>query len=189
MKTLFRIEDYIVKVEKGIVVFLIAAMVLLSFMQVLLRIIFHSGIVWLDPLLRHCVLWAGFTGAALAARYSKHFALDLCSRFAPVKMRRHLEIFVALCTSAAAGFLFYAACRFIADEASSGAVAFYINHFAVKGCFAEFIIPVTFALVIFHCLLGIFRPEDPAEENSMEAASCAEGEIMTVNENRKEEAE
>lgn len=186
MKTLFRIEDYIVKAEKGIIVFLITAMVLLSFMQVLLRIIFHSGIVWLDPLLRHCVLWAGFTGAALAARYSKHFALDLCSRFAPEKMRRPLEIFVAVCTASAAGFLFYAAWKFIADEASSGAVAFYINHLAVKGWFAEFIIPVTFALVIFHCLLGIFRAEDSEEAKSSGTPAVPETEKQPENKSGKE---
>ena len=67
MRLAFKIEEYIVKAEKALVVALIFAMVGLSFMQVLLRIFFHSGIVWLDPLLRHMVLWAGLTGAALAA--------------------------------------------------------------------------------------------------------------------------
>ncbi|MBO4556347.1 MAG: TRAP transporter small permease subunit [Elusimicrobiales bacterium] len=163
MDFIFKTENIIVKAEKGIIVSLIAAMVILSFMQVLLRIIFHSGIVWLDPLLRHCVLWAGFAGAALAARYSRHFALDLCSRFAPQKLRRPLQIAVAAFAAAAAGMLFYASCKFIADEFSSGSTAFYVNHFAVKGYIAEIIIPVAFFLVMCHFILGIFRPEDGAE--------------------------
>lgn len=158
MDFIFKIENCIEKTEKGIIVFLISAMVILSFMQVLLRIIFHSGIVWLDPLLRHCVLWAGFAGAALAARYSRHFALDLCSRFAPQKMRRSLQISVAAFAASAAGMLFYASCKFIADEFSSGSTAFYIGHFAVKGYIAEIIMPLAFFLVMFHFVMGIFRP-------------------------------
>lgn len=163
MQKLFKIEDFIIKIEKNTIIFFIAIMVFFSFLQVLLRIIFHSGIVWLDPLLRHCVLWAGFLGAALASRYSKHFALDLCSKFAPMKFRKPLGIFIALCTSAAALMLFIAAWKFISDEIASGAIAFYINHIPIKGCYAEIIIPITFALVFFHCTLGIFRPKDDEE--------------------------
>lgn len=169
MDFLFKIEDYIEKAEKGIIVFLIAAMSLLSFMQVLLRIIFHSGIVWLDPLLRHCVLWAGFAGAALAARHSKHFALDLCSRFAPERFRRALGIAVALFAASAAGMLLYASCKFIADEASSGSTAFYIGHLAVKGYVAEIILPAAFLLVMFHFIMGIFRPDNEKASASEEA--------------------
>lgn len=170
MNFLFKAEDYIEKAEKGVIVFLIAAMSLLSFMQVLLRIIFHSGIVWLDPLLRHCVLWAGFAGAALAARHSSHFALDLCSRFAPEKMRRYLSIAVSLFAAAVAGMLLYASCKFIADEASSGSAAFYIGHFAVKGYIAEIILPIAFLLVMFHFIMGIFRPNTEKTSVSEEAA-------------------
>ena len=161
---IFKIEDYIVKAEKAIIIALIYVMALMSFAQVLLRIAFKSGIVWLDPLLRHCVLWAGFTGAALAARHSKHFALDIFSKFAPAKLRRPIEIFVSLCSATAAGFLFHAAWKFIADEASSGAVAFYINNLAIKGWFAEIIIPIAFGLTAFHCVLGIFRPNEKATD-------------------------
>ena len=74
MRSVFQFEDYIVKAEKGLVVLLIFAMVGMSFTQVLLRLLLHSGIVWLDPLMRHMVVWAGLTGAALAARYGSHFA-------------------------------------------------------------------------------------------------------------------
>ncbi len=141
---------------------LIFAMVSLSFMQVLLRIFLHSGIVWLDPMLRHMVLWAGLTGAALAARYSRHFALEAFVKFAPAPMHRPLEIFASVFTAAASGLLFYASYKFIRDEFSSGSVAFYINSFPVKGGWAEIIIPAAFALIAIHALLSILRPKDAA---------------------------
>ncbi|MDP2865484.1 MAG: TRAP transporter small permease subunit [Elusimicrobiota bacterium] len=163
MRVLYKIEEYIVKTEKALVVGLLFAMVALSFMQVLLRIFFHSGIVWLDPLLRHMVLWAGLTGAALAARYSHHFALETFVKLAPKAMRRPLETFADLFTAAASGLLFYAAYKFIRDEFAAGSIAFYIGHFSVPGGWAEMIIPVAFALIGVHTLIGIFRPEDHFE--------------------------
>jgi len=163
MTPLLKFEDLLVKAEKGAVVTLIFAMVCLSFLQVLLRIFFHSGIVWLDPLLRHMVLWAGLTGAALAARYSRHFALEAFGKLAPKAFHRPLEIFSSLFTVAASGLLFYAAWKFIRDEFTAGSVAFYINDLSVKGGWAELIIPLAFALIAFHALAGIFRPADAAE--------------------------
>ena len=66
MKFIFRIEDWLVKGEKALVVSFIALMIIFSFLQLSLRIVFNSGIVWLDPALRHMVLWTGLTGAVLA---------------------------------------------------------------------------------------------------------------------------
>jgi len=163
MRFIFSLENYVVKAEKAVIVGLIFAMVGLSFTQVLLRILFHSGIVWLDPLLRHMVLWAGLTGAALAARYSHHFALETFVKLAPKALRGPLELFAAVFTAAASGLLFYASYKFIRDEFAAGATAFYINRFGVPGGWAEIIIPAAFALIGLHTIIGIFRPEDHFE--------------------------
>lgn len=161
MKRLLILEELLVKAEKALVVGLIGAMVSLSFLQVLLRLLLHSGVVWLDPLLRHMVLWAGLTGAALAARYSHHFALETFLKFAPKRLQRPLEVFADVLTAAASAILFYAAWKFIRDEFAADSVAFYIGNFGVHGGWAVLIIPIAFALIGLHTLAGIFRPEDP----------------------------
>ena len=66
MRYLLKAEAGLVSAEKALVVVFIALMVAFSFLQVLLRLVFHSGIVWLDPALRHMVLWTGLTGAVLS---------------------------------------------------------------------------------------------------------------------------
>jgi TRAP-type C4-dicarboxylate transport system permease small subunit len=165
MRTVFKAEELLVKAEKTLVVALIFAMVMLSFMQVLLRIFFHSGIVWLDPLLRHMVLWAGLLGAALAARYSRHFALEAFGKLAPKVFHHPFEVFASVFTVAASALLFYAAYKFIRDEFAADSVALYIGNLAVKSVWAEIIIPVTFALISLHAFIGIFRPADPAGSN------------------------
>ncbi|OGS08572.1 MAG: hypothetical protein A2270_01900 [Elusimicrobia bacterium RIFOXYA12_FULL_51_18] len=161
MKYLLKAEDLIVGAEKTLVVVFIALMVMFSFMQVLLRLVFHSGIVWLDPALRHMVLWTGLTGAVLASRYAKHFALDALVKFLPERLHRPLNIFTDVFTVIVAGTLFNAAWKFIRDEFTSGSVAFYIGGFPVKGGWAGMILPAVFLLIAFHTFVNIFRREKP----------------------------
>lgn len=168
MNRLFKIEDYIVTIEKFCIIAVVALLVILSFLQVFLRVIFHSGIVWLDPMLRHFVMWAGFIGAALSARYSKHFALDIFNKFASKRIKKYISTVILLITALASAFLFYAAFKFVRDEASAGSIAFYINHFAVKGWIAESILPISFLLIILHSLINIFRPESDKDSSNKE---------------------
>ena len=159
MKYIFKIEDYIVKGEKALVVAFIALMIIFSFLQLILRLVFHSGIVWLDPALRHMVLWTGLTGAVLASRYAGHFAMDAMVKFLPDRLHRPLNIFTAVFTIAVAVALFSAARKFIRDEFASGSIAFYIGNLGVQGGWAGMILPAVFLLIAFHTLLNIFRQE------------------------------
>ena len=59
---------------------LLISMVLLSLLQIVLRNVLETGFAWVDPLLRHAVLWLGFMGAALASAQDRHIAIDVLSR-------------------------------------------------------------------------------------------------------------
>jgi TRAP-type C4-dicarboxylate transport system permease small subunit len=67
-------------IENTLLAGLILTMILLSFLQVLLRNLADAGFVWIDPLLRHLVLWVGFLGALLATRSGRHINIDALSR-------------------------------------------------------------------------------------------------------------
>jgi len=49
--------------EQVVLTILILGMIALSMAQIVLRNFFHTGLIWIEPLLRHLVLWIGFTGA------------------------------------------------------------------------------------------------------------------------------
>lgn len=163
MKLVFKAEDLLVRAEKGLIVLFIFLMVALSFLQVVLRLLFHSGVVWLDPMLRHMVLWAGLLGAAVAARHARHFALDALVKFLPEKLHRPLNIFADVFTILVSGGLFFAAYKFIRDEFTSSSIAFYAGQFGVKGGWAGLIIPAAFVLIGLHTLLNIFRRKELPE--------------------------
>ncbi|OGS50524.1 MAG: hypothetical protein A3J79_01770 [Elusimicrobia bacterium RIFOXYB2_FULL_62_6] len=166
MKLIFKAENLLVRAEKGLIVIFIFLMVALSFLQVVLRLLLHSGIVWLDPMLRHMVLWAGLLGAAVAARHAKHFALDALVKFLPEKFHRPLHIAADLFAVLVSAGLFFAAYKFIRDEFSSSSVAFHAGNFSVMGGWAGLIIPAAFALVGLHILLNIFRTKEMPEADT-----------------------
>ncbi len=160
MKYLLKLENWIVKSEKFLIIAFVFFMVILSFMQVVLRLFFNYGIVWLDPVLRHMVLWSGFLGAILASRYSKHFALDIAFKIHSEKLQK-ASVFVANgFTLAISLLLFYAAYKFIRDEALAKSIAFYAGKFEIKTAFAEIIVPITFLLMAFHTFINSFRNEE-----------------------------
>lgn len=66
--------------EGTAVALMLAAMLVLSFGQILLRNLAHTGLLWVDPLLRHLLLWVGFLGAMLATRLDRHINVDAFTR-------------------------------------------------------------------------------------------------------------
>ena len=65
-------DDSLGRIEKFFVAGMLGVMILLAFLQIVLRNVFSSGISWGDPLVRYLVLWVGFIGASLATKESKH---------------------------------------------------------------------------------------------------------------------
>ncbi|MDD2772910.1 MAG: TRAP transporter small permease subunit [Elusimicrobiales bacterium] len=157
IKLVLKSEEWLVKSEKGAVTLLVALMVSLSFLQLALRLAFSRSILWLDPLLRHFVLWTGFFGAALAAHEGKHFALDAAQKLLPGKARRGAEIICALFTAAVCALLLAAGAAFIKDEMASGSAAFSVGNFAVASWWLELALPLGFLLILFHTLAGLLR--------------------------------
>jgi len=147
------------KAEKTLLVLLICAMLLLSSVQVFLRLVFSQGLLWADPLLRHMVLWAGLAGAALAAHENRHFVLDLADRALPEKLRRPLAVFSALFSAAICGLLLYACLKFLKDEHAAAVAAFSIGDLQVFSFWLEAALAPAFALILFHSLAGLLRPK------------------------------
>lgn len=111
-------------VENSFLALLLAAMLALSFLQIVLRNVAHSGLVWIDPLLRHLLLWIGFAGATLATRLERHIHIDVLTRSLPPAVNR----IVRRVTNAGAAFvcllLADATLRLVVQEADAESTSF-----------------------------------------------------------------
>jgi C4-dicarboxylate transporter DctQ subunit len=154
------------RVEKFLVAAMLSVMILLAFLQIVLRNAFSSGISWGDPLVRYLVLWVGFIGASLAAKEGKHITIEVFSRWFSGHSRLYLKAISYLVSAGVCGLLTFAGWTFVQNEAQMGGTTFL----KIPGWIPQLIIPVTFAIITLRfifsfCaeLANIFNPGNYTE--------------------------
>ena len=157
-----RIDEVISRIEKGLIVILLSAMVLVAFTQIILRNAFSTGLSWGEPLVRYLVLWVGFMGAALAAREGKHITIELFSVWKSKSPRWYTAGLSHLCSTLVCALLATAAVKFLWFEAQMGTTTF----FGIPVWVPESIIPITFGIMsiryFFKALAVVFdQSQDP----------------------------
>jgi len=110
------ISHVVAWLEEGILCLLLFAMILLACWQIIIRDFFSGGHVWIDPLLRHLVLWVGLLGAALATRKGKHIAIDLASYMASKRVMPWIKLAGDLFSTLVSAALTVAAIIFVRNE-------------------------------------------------------------------------
>lgn len=147
--------------ENVLLCLLLATMLILSIVQILLRLQ-GSGLFWIGPLLRLLVLWAGLMGAVTASRDKQHIAIDLFSRFVPGLYNRLLKSLLSLFSSGVCFVLAWISLRFVRDEATYGIRTIL----SIPSWLQYSIFPLAFLLMGLHFLLHSGeewkRPEEDA---------------------------
>jgi TRAP-type C4-dicarboxylate transport system permease small subunit len=138
-----RVDAIIDRVEQTLISILLSVMILIAFLQIVLRNLFASGFTWGDPLVRNLVLWVGFIGAAIATREGKHISIDVVSQWLPARGKIFIEVIIQLFSFIICGLLTFAAVKFIRNEALMGNITFL----GIRAWIPEIILPVTFGLM------------------------------------------
>jgi TRAP-type C4-dicarboxylate transport system permease small subunit len=157
MKILRTLNAGVLFVERSLVVTLVVIMVLLAFVQVVLRNYFSMGILWADPLLRHMVLWVGFLGASLATHREKHISIDLITRFVSVRATNLIRILTNLFACIISFVLARAGWTFLKAEMESQTTLLTIGTAELPAWWFQLIIPVGFGLISFRFFLRILE--------------------------------
>lgn len=154
MNFLNRLSNYIAFAEKGLIGTLLTVMILLAFLQVVLRNFFSTGILWVDPLLRHMVLWICFLGASIATQKKKHINIDVFSRLLSTKSKSAVNMLTNLFAAGVSYALMDAAYKFLLDEKEAQTVILTISNLEITSWWFQSIIPVGFGLMIFRFLIN-----------------------------------
>ncbi|MCK4558291.1 MAG: TRAP transporter small permease [Calditrichia bacterium] len=149
MRIIEKLNSWIERAETIVLVFVLGIMVIFAFLQVILRNIFHEGILWGDIFLRHLVLWVGFLGASLATRKQKHINIDLFSRFLSDKGKTVVRFVTNLFSVFICYLLANASWTFVQDEQMMGTEIFA----DVPAWYFQIIIPIGFFLMSFRFLI------------------------------------
>ena len=149
MRIIEKLNSWIERAETIILVFVLGIMVIFAFLQVVLRNIFHEGILWADIFLRHLVLWVGFLGASLATREQKHINIDLFSRFMSDKGKSVVRFVTNLFSVFICYLLAKASWSFVQDEQMNGTEIFA----DIPAWYFQIIIPIGFFLMSLRFLI------------------------------------
>jgi len=152
-KILQSVDSGLAYVETGLIILILGSMVLLSFLQVLMRNFFDTGILWGDIFLRHLVLWVGFIGASLATREEKHINIDLLTRLIPKKIVPFAKIVIDITSVIICLVLVKAGWEFVSMEIEANTTLFQ----NVPSWYFEIIIPVGFALIALRFIFKIIE--------------------------------
>jgi len=118
------LRAFVHALEGSVLALLLAVMIFLSFLQVVLRNLFDTGLLWIEPLLRHLLLWVGVVGAAFASRSGRHINVDALSRLLPATGMRLARVATNLFAATVTLFLAHACFKLAHEEMQSPSAAF-----------------------------------------------------------------
>jgi TRAP-type C4-dicarboxylate transport system permease small subunit len=142
------------------------AMVFLSSLQILLRNVFDSGLLWIDPLLRHLVLLLAFTGAVVATGSKRHVQINALGRLLRGRAQRVGGTVVAAAASLISLAIAHASLVLLLDEIEFSEIVF-LN---VPSWLVVAVFPVSFLVLAFRFGWLVFAeiageaPQSPESE-------------------------
>lgn len=81
---------------EGFMVLLFSSFIAMTFLQVVLRYVFHSSLFWGEEFIKFAFTWCIFLGAALAVDRSQHFNIDFITGYLPEKYQKILRQFAQI---------------------------------------------------------------------------------------------
>jgi C4-dicarboxylate transporter DctQ subunit len=90
------LREAVHRVEEGLIALILGVMALLTFVQVVLRYVFNSGIIWQLEANFYLFSWLVMLGISYCVRVRAHIGVDAAVRLLPPRPRRAVGIFVLL---------------------------------------------------------------------------------------------
>jgi len=101
------------RAEEGLMAFILAAMTLLTFVQVVLRYGFNSGFIWALEANFYLFSWLVMIGISYCVRVRAHIGVDAAVKLFPQRVRRVVGIIVVALTLVYAGLMIYGSVAYI----------------------------------------------------------------------------
>lgn len=150
MNILRSLGRLLTRIEGWFLVLFLSVMLLLAFLQVLLRNFFGTGLVWGDSLVRQMVMWVGFAGAALAAGGERHISIDALTRFVAERPRHGIKVLTNAFGAVVCYYLAVAAWGLVRSEMEGGGMLFL----GIPQWAGEAVIPAGYILLSIHFFLN-----------------------------------
>lgn len=151
-----RLNELLEKLEDFLLPSLFILTLFLAVLQIIMRNVFSSGIVWAEPLLKIMVLWLGMFGALYATRKRRHIKIDILNHFLKPALRKLTHQFVYLVSGLICLLCSYFSMTFLLLEYEDGGKAFM----QVPAWLVESIIPIALFIMALRFIYFSIKPGD-----------------------------
>jgi C4-dicarboxylate transporter DctQ subunit len=107
------LRNAINRLEEGLLAFLLALMTLLTFVQVVLRYVFNTGLVWSLEATTYSFAALVLIGMSYGVRTKTHIAVDLFTRKMPRHVRHYVALLAVIVCIGYAALMFYGSATFV----------------------------------------------------------------------------
>ncbi|HYD31764.1 MAG TPA: TRAP transporter small permease [Azospirillaceae bacterium] len=156
--------------EEGLMALLLAAMTVLTFVQVVLRYIFNTGFVWALETTTYMFGWLVLIGISYGVRVNAHIGIDFVVKALPVAGRRLVGLIAIALSFLYSGLMAWGAYKYIQRMQILGVNA---EDIPVERWILAIVLPIGFALLAIRLLevaVGILRGRRSGFELADEAA-------------------
>jgi len=160
MKVLDQIGAIIDRICKHIIVYLLAVITIVLFIQVVARFVFNTGTFWTDELARFSMIWLVFLGAAIATRDRSLINIDILESTFP-SWKKGLHIFQLLVS-----IVFFALLLKVGWETMGLVAAQRSPNMGVSMSIVYASIPVAMILSIYFAIVRVFYRNNSGGENT-----------------------
>ncbi len=174
MRTIECIDRILARLEGWFIIGLLWTMVLLTFIQVVLRSLYTHGhflwanemlgrMDWSGPLVQLLVLWLTFLGSSLLTKSGNHIGIDLLRTILPARWLPLRELILAMIALFILGVMVKVCTEHVVMEMEFGGDSLY----HLPSWIGQTILPLGFALLFFRFLIkavhggtALFRGSD-----------------------------
>lgn len=160
------------RLEEGLLAFILAAMTLLTFVQVVLRYVFNTGLLWALETTTYMFGWLVLIGMSYCVRERAHIGVDALVRTLPPKARRYVGLVVVALTLFYTGLMLYGGIVYIDKMHTIGVEA---EDIPIQRWVLSLCVPIGFALLgvrLLEMAWRILTGRSPGYELADEAADA-----------------
>jgi len=159
MDILRKIQDIVELIITGVAIFLMATIVLLTFLQIIFRNFLAVSFTQIGEIVRSEILWIAFVGAILTTLQGKHISIDVLPRYLSGKMQDVLKKILNAAAAIICLILFWYSISFIKLEMTMGTT----TGPGIPAWILELILPIGFLLLALSFVLNFFLEKTSKE--------------------------
>lgn len=148
------VEKIMNRLEEGLIVLLLAAMTVITFLQVVARYVFNTGWVWALEVTTYMFAWMVLIGISYGIKVGFHIGIDVVVKLLPSNGRKIVGVIAALLCLAYAVILFAGSYSYVDTMHTLGVEA---EDIAVERWLLAIILPIGFFLLGFRLVQLTWR--------------------------------